>query len=98
MSFLSGGAVPQTPGQGGVHEQFPLNNPPRFGVTYANSDNLLVLVWRWLKELWAAYLSRWMVRMVWVVVVSSVVFGWWVVLISSREIVVRLVGGLSEPL
>ena len=27
--FLSGGAVPQTPGQGGVHEQFPLNNPPR---------------------------------------------------------------------
>ena len=27
--FLSGGAVPQTPGQGGVHEQFPLNNPPK---------------------------------------------------------------------
>ena len=27
-AFLSGGAVPQTPGQGGVHEQFPLNNPP----------------------------------------------------------------------
>ena len=26
---LSGGVVPQTPGQGGVHEQFPLNNPPR---------------------------------------------------------------------
>ena len=56
--LLSGGAVPQTPGQGGVHEQFPLNNPPRFGVIYANSDNLLVLVWRWFKGLWAAYLSR----------------------------------------
>ena len=26
--LLSGGAVPQTPGQGGVHEQFPLNKPP----------------------------------------------------------------------
>ena len=27
--FLSGGAVPQPPGQGGVHAQFPLNKPPR---------------------------------------------------------------------
>ena len=36
--------------------------------------------------------------LIWVVVVSSVVFGWWVVLVSSKEIVVRLVGGLSEPL
>ena len=29
---FSGGAVPQTPGQGGVHEQFPLNKPPRCSV------------------------------------------------------------------
>ena len=36
--------------------------------------------------------------MVWGVVVSSVGFGWWVVFVSPNEIVVRLMGGLSEPL
>ena len=27
-AFLSGGAVPQTPGQGGEHSLIPLNKPP----------------------------------------------------------------------
>ena len=55
--LLSGGAVPQTPGQGGVHEQFPLNNPPMVTVLLS-TGKLLRSRLGVVLTLWAAYLVR----------------------------------------